>query len=62
MQNKGKDSNTIDVYDIERMQREEEKYAKELERELNIKYVAITHECTEERFIEVLKKLGGWLQ
>ena len=54
-----RDACTIDVCDIERMQREEEEYAKELERELNIKYVAITHECTEERFIAVLKKMGG---
>lgn len=53
-----RDANTIDVCDIDRMQDEEEKYAKELEKELNIKYTAITHECTKVQFMEILKRWG----
>lgn len=56
---KKRDADTIDMCDIERMQSEEEEYAKELEKELNIKYVVITHECTEEEFVGLLNNWGG---
>ncbi len=54
-----RDANIIDVSVIEQMQREEEKYARELEKELNIGWAIITHECTEDQFAKIQRKWGG---
>lgn len=54
-----RDTVTIGVCDIERMQKEEERYAKELEKELHIRYAVITHGCTDEQFKNLLESLEG---
>lgn len=54
-----RDSNRINIEDIQWMQDEERKYAKELENKFNIEHVIISHECTGEQFEEYLRKMGG---
>ena len=54
-----RDGNKISMHDIDAMQDEECRYAKELERKLQIKYAKITHECTGKQFLEILNEMGG---
>lgn len=56
---KKRDANEISIQDIALMQSEENRYASELQVQLGIQYKIITHECTGEKFEEILKKLGG---
>ena len=54
-----RDSNKISIRDIESMQNEERKYARELQSKFHIEYIIISHECTGEQFEEELRKMGG---
>ncbi len=51
-----RDAIRLSLQDIECMQNEEQKFAKELEAKLQIEYEIITHECNGERFREILEK------
>ncbi len=54
-----RDSKTINIEDIIKMQVEERKYAEEIEEKYLIKHKIISHECSAEQFEMVLKELGG---
>lgn len=54
-----RDSQSINIEDIIKMQNEEQKYADEIEKRYLIKYKIISHECSAEQFEMVLKELGG---
>lgn len=54
-----RDTIQISADDIEKMQDEERKYARELEEKYQIKYVVISHDCTGRQFEEILRKMGG---
>ncbi len=54
-----RDSARIPVEDIEKMQVEEEKYARELKEKHYIDYRVITHECTGEQLERILLEMGG---
>lgn len=54
-----RDSKKIDISAIESMQEEEKKYASELQNRFHIDYALISHECTGEQFLEIIKKIGG---
>lgn len=54
-----RDAVQISVNDIEWMQDEERKYARELEERYGIKHVIITHDCSGGQFEEILRKMGG---
>lgn len=54
-----RDSNKISMRNIEKMQDEEQKYARELQNKFQIDYVIISHECTGEQFEKELRKIGG---
>lgn len=54
-----RDSNKISMRNIEKMQGEEQKYARKLQNKFQIDYVIISHECTGEQFEEELRKIGG---
>lgn len=56
---KKRDATEISIYDIERMQNEEKKYARELNANYHIKYEIITHKHTDEKFAEILRIVGG---
>lgn len=54
-----RDTYKMRIQDIELMQDEEQKYAKEIETKFQIRYVIITHECTGKQFGEILREIGG---
>lgn len=54
-----RDSIEMSMRDIESMQDEERKYARELQEKFQIEYIIISHECTGEQFEEKLRKMGG---
>lgn len=54
-----RDSNVIEIQDIEFMQFEELRYARELEAKFHIRYEIVTHECTKEQFIYKFIYRGG---
>ncbi|MBD5096054.1 MAG: AAA family ATPase [Lachnospiraceae bacterium] len=54
-----RDSNKISMRNIEKIQDEEQKYARELQNKFQIEYVIISHECTGEQFEEILRNIGG---
>lgn len=56
---KQRDSNKISMRDIESMQDEERKYARELQEKFQIKYIIVSHECTGRQFEEKLREIGG---
>ena len=41
------------------MQDEERKYACDLQGKYRIRNVIISHECTDDQFVETLKEIGG---
>lgn len=54
-----RDSNSIKIEDIKKMQDEERKYAEEIEKKYLIKHKIISHECNAEQFEMILRELGG---
>lgn len=54
-----RDSKSINIEDIIKMQNEEQKYAEEIEKKYLIKHKIISHEYSGEQFELVLKELGG---
>lgn len=54
-----RDSNQVSMRDIESMQDEERKYARELQGRFQIEYIIISHECTGKQFEEILREIGG---
>lgn len=54
-----RDSKRVNISVIESMQEEEKKYAGELQNKFHIDYALISHECTGEQFMEIIKKVGG---
>lgn len=54
-----RDSRVICVDNIEKMQTEEERYARELAERYKIRYRIITHDCSRDEFEKILNELGG---
>ena len=54
-----RDSSSISINDITRVQDEERKYACDLQGKYRIRNVIISHECTDDQFVETLKEIGG---
>ena len=54
-----RDGKKINVQSIEKMQREEQKFAEELWKKNKIPYVVVTHKCTGEEFMQRIQEFGG---
>lgn len=53
-----RDSEGINIVDLQKMQEEEQIYAQELEEKLGIRYVIVTHQYTGKQFENILKGMG----
>lgn len=54
-----RDGKKINVQSIEKMQREEQKFAEELWKKNKIPYVVVTHKCTGAEFMQRIQEFGG---
>lgn len=53
-----RDTKSVKLEDLARMQEEETAYAKELADRLHIEYEIISHDCTSEQFVSILNRMG----